>query len=162
MQLKAIPASGYNFSGWKDEIDGDITDTADTVILLMTCSKIKIAVFTPIYYELKLIMKPGSGGQISIQPSQPDNQYTAGTVVKVTAVANEGYKFNGWTGDISGEEAVSEITMDGNKTITANFKGTHPASWWFRTIGIVLGILVFVGLVIFLIIRIINIKPKTS
>ncbi|MEX2428076.1 MAG: malectin domain-containing carbohydrate-binding protein, partial [Bacteroidales bacterium] len=41
--------------------------------------------------------------------------------VTLTAIPIDGYKFIGWSGDLSGTDSVATITMDRNKTITANF-----------------------------------------
>ena len=37
------------------------------------------------------------------------------------AVAASGYEFTGWSGDLSGSANPATLTMDGNKSVTANF-----------------------------------------
>ncbi len=46
--------------------------------------------------------------------------YIAGTVVQVNLTPNEGYVFTGWSGDVGGTTNPVSITMDGNKSVTAN------------------------------------------
>ena len=46
--------------------------------------------------------------------------YSEDAVVSVTATANVGYTFTGWSGACSGTGACS-VTMDADKTVTANF-----------------------------------------
>lgn len=160
--LKAIAASGYYFTGW--DSDGVIIDTADTITVSMTCPKRITAVFTSNTFQLKVDIKPVEGGLIVISPSQPGNIYPSGMSIAITATANEGYDFSKWSGDVSSEEASCQLIMNENKNVTAIFTrvGSHSASWWVRTIGIGLGIVIFIGLFVFLVIRIISVKQKMS
>ena len=52
--------------------------------------------------------------------------YNANTVVQLTANANIGYHFTGWSGDVSGTANPTTITMNGNKNVTANFASGDP------------------------------------
>jgi len=72
-----------------------------------------------ITYTLAVGRNNAGGGSVSRAPSK--TAYDAGESVMVTASPNEGYAFTGWTGSV--ESAVSPllITMDGNKSLTANF-----------------------------------------
>jgi uncharacterized repeat protein (TIGR02543 family) len=45
----------------------------------------------------------------------------AGSPVKLEAVPASGYRFENWSGTLSGSENPTTIVMDCNKTITANF-----------------------------------------
>ncbi|MBW2637367.1 MAG: cell wall-binding protein, partial [Deltaproteobacteria bacterium] len=47
--------------------------------------------------------------------------YTSGTVVTLTATPNSGYTFSSWSGDLTGTSSPTTITMDGNKSVNANF-----------------------------------------
>ncbi len=59
----------------------------------------------------------GSGG--SVTPS--GGKYTSGSEVKLTATPEEGYAFQGWSGDISDAGNPEFVTMDSDKTIEATF-----------------------------------------
>ena len=48
--------------------------------------------------------------------------YLEGTELTLTATPAEHYEFTGWTGDVTSTENPLTITVDGNKTITANFQ----------------------------------------
>ena len=39
----------------------------------------------------------------------------------MTAIPNRGYEFGSWSGDLSGSTNPTTITMNGNKSVTANF-----------------------------------------
>jgi len=47
--------------------------------------------------------------------------YTAGETVTLTAVPDSGYSFANWSGDAAGSTNPVMITMDSNKSVTANF-----------------------------------------
>jgi uncharacterized repeat protein (TIGR02543 family) len=58
-------------------------------------------------------------GTITLNPA--GGVYTGGTVVTVTANPNSGYSFSGWSGDLSGSVSPTNLTMNANKSVTANF-----------------------------------------
>jgi PKD repeat protein len=75
-------------------------------------------------YTLTVTISPlvGSGaGSVAVSPNQ--TQYASGTVVTLTATANSnwGYVFGGWSGDATGSNNPTTVTMNGAKSITATF-----------------------------------------
>ena len=58
-------------------------------------------------------------GQCHKNPNQAS--YDSNTTVQLTATPATGYHFTGWSGDLSGSTNPVTVTMDANKTITANF-----------------------------------------
>jgi hypothetical protein len=64
------------------------------------------------------ILTNGSGS-IAANPSNP--VYPENAVVTLTATANAGWQFNGWSGSISGSTNPTNVLMDTDKTITGNF-----------------------------------------
>ncbi|MBI9071476.1 MAG: DUF5123 domain-containing protein [Melioribacteraceae bacterium] len=60
-------------------------------------------------------------GNVTFSPLPIGKTYDPGTVVTVSAVADTGYMFVEWSGDLSGSDNPASITMDGDKYITANF-----------------------------------------
>ncbi len=65
-----------------------------------------------------------ANGTISLNPS--GGVYTNGVVVTVTAIPGSGYVFTNWSGDLGGSVNPTNITMDGNKSVTANFIALPP------------------------------------
>ncbi len=47
--------------------------------------------------------------------------YPSGAVVNLTAKADDGWTFSSWSGALSGNISSQNITMNSNKTVTANF-----------------------------------------
>jgi NOL1/NOP2/fmu family ribosome biogenesis protein len=70
-------------------------------------------------YTLSVSVSPSGSGVVSINPFK--SKYTAGEQVTLTATANSGYVFSSWSGDLSGTTNTATITMNSNKTVTANF-----------------------------------------
>jgi uncharacterized repeat protein (TIGR02543 family) len=66
-----------------------------------------------------LTIAAGPGG--TTNPVPGTYTYDEGTSVSITATANSGSLFGGWSGDASGTTNPVTITMNGNKTVTANF-----------------------------------------
>ncbi|MBU0511304.1 MAG: hypothetical protein KJ638_06330, partial [Chloroflexi bacterium] len=60
-------------------------------------------------------------------PNCGGTQYNPGTIVELTAAPSSGYNFLSWSGDASGSTNPINVTMDGNKSVTAYFSliGSH-------------------------------------
>jgi hypothetical protein len=79
----------------------------------------------PVYYTLYT----NSVGSGTVTPAS-GNSYAAGTVVDVEATADSGWQFDSWSGDLSGSDNPTTITMDSDKTITATFVAQAPSTGW--------------------------------
>jgi uncharacterized repeat protein (TIGR02543 family) len=77
----------------------------------------------PTCQSLTLTSSPASGGTLEADaaPNCGSSYYTNGTVVNLTPNANFGYTFSNWSGDATGSDNPLTVTMDGNRTVTANF-----------------------------------------
>ncbi|AUC14555.1 hypothetical protein BTO06_05070 [Tenacibaculum sp. SZ-18] len=62
-----------------------------------------------------------TNGSINTNPNATTNEFNAGTEVTLLAIPNTGYIFDSWSGDITGATNPVNITMDADKTVTANF-----------------------------------------
>jgi len=58
-------------------------------------------------------------GLVNFDPGE--STYANGTIVKLEAVANSGWMFSHWNGDLSSSENPVNISIDDDKSITANF-----------------------------------------
>ena len=113
--LTAEANPGYEFDHW----GGDISGTNATVNVTMNADKNIVAYFNQIQYTLTLNSNPAAGGSISKSPDK--SSYTHGEEVTLTVAANAGYSFDQWSGDASGSTSSVTVTMDGNKSVTANY-----------------------------------------
>jgi len=81
---------------------------------------------TPATYTLTVNRNPVDGGTTA--PTGAQSGVSEGTAVNITATAATGYTFNNWTisgsgGTIADANAAStSVTVNGNVTVTANFK----------------------------------------
>ena len=73
-----------------------------------------------IYDELyNLTVNIVGEGNVSINPDKPN--YLYGDVVTLTATSGWSWRFDGWSGDISGSEKIKVIVIESNLDITATF-----------------------------------------
>ncbi len=77
------------------------------------------------YYTLSIKTVNGS---VKAEPDLP--QYREGTMVTLTAVADDGFDFSSWTGDLKSGENPVTFVIDGNKEITAGFTVYYTASYY--------------------------------
>ena len=65
---------------------------------------------------VRTVSPPGAGSV-----SGTDDYYNAGASVQVSATANSGYQFSGWSGSASGTSNPTTVTMDAPKSVVANY-----------------------------------------
>ncbi len=76
----------------------------------------------PVNYTLSTNASPSNGGTITLSPS--GGTYEEGTVVTATVNASNGYDFVNWSGASESSSSTIQITMDGSKSLTANFRSS--------------------------------------
>ncbi len=79
--------------------------------------KYVLSVVTPTQYGLTVTTV--GQGTVTLNPS--GSTFDQGTVVTLTAAADSGWTFSGWSGDLTGSTNPETITMDSNKSVTATF-----------------------------------------
>jgi uncharacterized repeat protein (TIGR02543 family) len=114
VSLQAVPDTGYTFSGWS----GDASGTTNPTTITMNANKSVTANFTaaPVTYALSV---SATNGTVTKTPDQTG--YASGQSVTLQATPNAGYAFSSWSGDASGTTNPSTVTMNGSKSVTANF-----------------------------------------
>jgi uncharacterized repeat protein (TIGR02543 family) len=112
--LTATPSAGYRFDHWS----GDASGTLATVDVSMTANRTVTATFTKIWTLTTSVASSLSG---SVAPA--GGTFDDGSVVTLTATAVSGFRFDHWSGDVTGTptQPTIDVTMDSNKNITANF-----------------------------------------
>lgn len=113
--LTALSESGFVFAGWS----GDATGIEGSITIVMDADKTVTASFVERVEKFTLAVAAGAGGVVSIDPKVAE--YDAGATVTLSAVAADGFLFTGWTGDAGGTDNPLVLTMDGNKSIQAEF-----------------------------------------
>jgi len=87
--------------------------------ILLGDGTLKLPEYMPQIIQYSLVISSSAGG--TTDPSPGNYTYNEGTEVKVTATPNTGYIFVAWSGDVTSSVNPVTITMDSNKSITANF-----------------------------------------
>jgi uncharacterized repeat protein (TIGR02543 family) len=77
-----------------------------------------------LWYTLTATANPANGGTVT----PASGTYLAGSQIQVTATPNANYTFATWSGDASGTNPTVTLTMDSDKSITANFTYVPPAN----------------------------------
>ncbi len=113
VQLTATPTAGWTFTGWS----GDATGSTNPLSVTMSSNKSITATFTQNTYTLSVVT--AGSGSVAKTPDQPN--YNSGTMVQLTATADPGWTFTGWSGDATGSTNPLSVTMSSNKSITATF-----------------------------------------
>jgi uncharacterized membrane protein len=107
----------YVFTGWSD------SGAASHSIAVGSSAATYTASFKT-QYQLTISASPVAGGTVS---PTTGTFYNAGTVVPITAAANAGYAFSGWSGPVaSANNASTTAAMSAALTVTANFSSLSP------------------------------------
>jgi len=125
ISLTAAPATGYRFVNWTGNVGtiGNINAASTTITMngdySVTANFEQIAT-----QQCDLTISSTSGGWVTV-PGEGTFTYDAGTVVGLTATPDAGYRFVGWTGDVSTignvNSASTTITMNDSYSIRADF-----------------------------------------
>jgi uncharacterized repeat protein (TIGR02543 family) len=120
-----------NLASGSDLVDGGVTSTGITYNGNAPDLGAIESGGTAATFSLTTNVTPSGGGSVTRSPNS--GTYTSGTVVTLTAAASSGYTFTGWSGDVSGTSASVNITMNSNKTVTANFTTSTGTSYTLST-----------------------------
>ncbi|MDZ7808795.1 MAG: hypothetical protein U5K71_17050 [Gracilimonas sp.] len=117
IQVTANANEHWVFDRWQ----GDHTGTSNPANVTMNSDKDVTALFTKRDYPLTVNVDGGGSVQEEVVQTR-STEYEHGTVVELTAVADEGWSFSHWEGNIEGSENPVTIEVDGEKTVTAVFE----------------------------------------
>lgn len=126
--LTATPAAGYQFDNFTVSSTGSAfgqSTTSNPLNITMDNDKTVTAVFKLIRHTLTL---NATDGTVTTSPNPTNGTYADGTVVTLTATPNANFGFTNWSDDVSGTTNPITITMDSDKTATANFSSTAGIS----------------------------------
>ncbi len=113
--LTAVPASGWQFSGWSGGATGSNSPKQVTILADTTVTATFTAQTGPTY---QLFIPSVGSGDVQVDPAGP---YTSGQVVTLTAVPASGWYFVDWNGGADGSDNPMQLTLTDNTTVTATF-----------------------------------------
>ena len=111
----ATPNTDYHFVNWTE--NGTEVSTDAEYTFTVTANRDLVANFSetqPTYYTISVTANPTNGGTVTGAGS-----FVEGSTVTLTATANEGYDFAGWSDGVMTNPRTVNVT--GNATYTANF-----------------------------------------
>ena len=120
MTLTAIPTQGWSFESWsggpisgaENPIEGQFISEDSVEARFVEIEKFPL---------IATIVSHGAGigGVVSLEPDKPG--YLAGEVVRVLASPAVGWRFDGWSEDLSGTALIEQIVVEKPTQITAAF-----------------------------------------
>ncbi|MFK7804222.1 MAG: choice-of-anchor Q domain-containing protein [Anaerolineae bacterium] len=116
--LTALAEPSSTFDGWSG---AGCSGTGDCIVTLNE-TKYVTATFTLKSYALTTSVSSGGDGSGMITRSPEALTYTHGTTVTLTATADAGSAFLGWTGAGCSGTGACVVTMDGEQSIQAAFE----------------------------------------
>ena len=125
VELEAIHDLGWSFDRW----DGDVADPNSIITnITMNDDEDVTAYFTEKRYTLNITVD--GNGTVTKNPDKP--YYFYNEFVNLTAVADIGWSFANWSGDLNGTKNPTTICMNDSKEVTATF----IEDWYTITITI--------------------------
>ena len=68
-------------------------------------------------FQIDFVSQPQSGGSINLNSSS----YNEGEILKLEAIPSENYSFDFWSGDFNSNQSLTNLNVDSDKTVIANF-----------------------------------------
>ncbi len=123
IRLEAEPDAGWFFDRW----EGDLTGSNNPDTIIVDDEKFITAIFKEetLGEGFSLAVNTEGAGLVEKDPDKAS--YLEGEEVILRAVAETGWTFKQWKGDLSGSSNPETITVDGDKSVTAVFE-QEPAS----------------------------------
>ncbi len=119
--VTATAQEDSDFEGWSGACSG----ASPTCTVLMNADKWLTATFAlkpiePVSYTLTIAQAGDGAGTLT--PGVGAHEYLSGTTALVTATAQAGSAFEGWSGAATGTTNPASVVMDADKVLTATFR----------------------------------------
>ncbi|MCB0124337.1 MAG: InlB B-repeat-containing protein, partial [Caldilineaceae bacterium] len=112
--FRALPAAGWEFAGWAGDLSGNTTP----IVATMTGNRAVTARFTQ--KEYTLVLTQTGQGQVTAAPQT--ESYLYGAEVTLTATPAAGWRFVGWSGDLTSTTSPTTIVIEENRAVHATFE----------------------------------------
>jgi len=119
--LTATPADGWGFDHWEGDASGSENPLSITVASDTTITAVFTADETPGQPTPTVILAVEVSGQGRVELDPPGDEYLAGTDVLLTAVADDGWRFDRWEDGASGSDNPLTLTIVEDTGIRAVF-----------------------------------------
>ncbi|MDB4093558.1 VCBS repeat-containing protein [Flavobacteriaceae bacterium] len=120
--INATPSAEYVFQSWSGA-----TGSSNSTSVVMNSDKSVTANFVKKKYALTTTVEGEGTVSEKVIKAGAATDYNSGTIVELTAVPSGEWLFVEWTGDLTGSENPTQITIDKAKAVTAVFvKKQYP------------------------------------
>jgi surface protein len=120
----------YEFLEWTGDIEnGEFFESTGKAVftVVMDSDKNVVANFVKKSFPLNILVEGEGTVNEKVIKAGVATDYTSGTVVELTAIAEDEWEFKEWKGDVTGNKNPEQITIDKAKTVTAVFvKKQYP------------------------------------
>lgn len=106
-----------DLSGWS----GSAPEPAGDWVGILGGDPVSISADYRTLNRLSTSASPAGSASWSLQPGSPDGYYDSQTTVNVSVTAQPGYRFHGWSGDLSGSVPSGAVPMNAPRTVAALF-----------------------------------------
>jgi hypothetical protein len=113
VELTAVAAAGWSFVNWS----GDVISTTNPLDLVILDDTTLTATFTQDEYTL--VLNVVGSGTVTPDPAQPAYHY--GDAVTLTATADLGWGFTGWSGDVVSTANPLAVVVQDDLELSAQF-----------------------------------------
>jgi uncharacterized protein (TIGR03437 family) len=103
-----------DFVSWSDGSTGDLDVTAALEAKTVTATY-------KVMYLLSVTADPVESATFRTSPTSADSYFESGTSVTVSAIANGGYKFKRWDGDLTSNVNVGTLVLSAARAVRATF-----------------------------------------
>ncbi len=118
VKLIPVPSEGWIFESW----GGDLSGNENPKILIIDVPKNISAKFKRRDYALNITIEGEGTVNEEIISNPSGREYPFQTVVKLTPIPKEGWLFESWGGDLSGNESSKTISIDKEKSVIVKFR----------------------------------------
>jgi len=131
--------------------EGDETGNNYLLEVTLNSDKTIEGIFIKRDYLLKITINGEGTVSEKIITNPSGREYPHGTKVELTPIAKDGWVFDSWGGDLSGNESPKTVSVDQEKNVIVNFVKTQPtfnlfkesylnqrsgfAFWWYAGYG---------------------------
>ena len=106
-----------DLSGWS----GSVPAAAGDWVGILSGAPVAISANYRSLNRLLTVASPAGSASWSLQPGSPDGYYDPQATVNVSVAALPGYRFHGWSGDLSGSFPSGVVAMNVPRSVTALF-----------------------------------------
>ena len=114
--ITATPSAEYLFQSWSGA-----TGSTNSTSVVMNSDKSVTANFVKKQYPLTIEIEGEGTVAEKVIKAGVATDYNSGTIVELTAEPTSNWEFVEWTGDVTGTENPTQITIDKAKNVTAVF-----------------------------------------